>query len=474
MELLQYFAQLSAVPRISGDEEAVAHSLMNTLTGLGLVPEKDSAHNLRCLLPASPGCENAPGVILQAHTDMVCVKAPGADYRPGQDPIRLRREDGFLRSDGRSSLGADNGIAVAAMLALAEKRTFDHGPILLLFTACEERGLVGAKALDPSWLEGFQYYINLDAFRGDAAIFASAGGLRQSWSHPITTAKGVKPCAFTVALTGLTGGHSGFDIHRGRGNAIVLLLQTLAGYPLEIAWIDGGSDYNAIPTSIMAVVTVEDGADFRDYIARQHRYLTDVWGDTDPNLVLTADSCQYPRAVWDEATRRDVLNFFAALPQGVQAWREDLPNTVARSANPAVLKDEGTRVRIGHFTRCATQAGLNEVAEHTASAARHYNFTPIECSSYAPWDGSADNRLIRLAQTLYRGLTGCGMEAVALHVGLESSLILEKNPQLTGIALGCDIFDAHSVSERVDLDSIHRMEQLILELLKQLSKEERK
>lgn len=473
MELLDYFSDLSAIPRPSGGEGAVTAYLSSTLSAMGLMPEGDNAYNLRCLLPPSPGRESAPGVILQAHTDMVCVTST-PDYRPGKDPIHLRYEGDYLRSDGRSSLGADNGIAVAAMLHLAEHRDFEHGPILLLFTACEETGLVGAKALNPAWLEGFQYYINLDAFRGDAVIFASAGGLRQRWSHPIQTRPGAKRHSFTVCLSGLTGGHSGFDIHRGRGNAIHLLLQTLDGYPTELAWFDGGSDFNAIPTSAMAVVTVDDPADFKDYISRQHQYLTAVWGDTDPNLLLTADICQYPTAVWEDTTRRAVTGFFAALPLGVQGWRQDVANTVACSGNPAVLKDGGKLVYVDHFARCDTPAEMEKIAQSTQKSAKENDFTQVEIAAYSPWAGHADNHLTRMVQRIYHNLTGQAMEAVALHVGLEASLILEKHPALTGIALGCDIQDAHSVSERVRLDSIPRMESLLRRLLVEVSKEELK
>lgn len=467
MELLDYFSALSAIPRPSGGEGAVTAYLNRTLSALGLVPEVDEAYNLRCLLPASPRRENSPGIILQAHTDMVCVTA-SPDYHPGKDPITLRYEGDYLCSDGRSSLGADNGIAAAAMLHLAEHRNFDHGPILLLFTACEETGLVGAKALDPAWLEGYQYYVNLDAFRADAVIFASAGGLRQRWNLPIHTRPSEKRNSFTLCLTGLTGGHSGFDIHRGRGNAIDLLLQVLDGYPLDLAWFDGGSDFNAIPTTAMAVVTVDDPVDFRDYVTRQHQTLAAAWGGTDPNLCLAATDCQHPAAVWDESIRNAVRSFFTSLPMGVQSWRQDVANTAASSGNPAVLKDLGNVVCMDHFARCDTPEEMERITQNTQASAKEYGFTQVELAEYSPWAGQADNPLTRMAQRIYRDLTGQAMETVALHVGLEASLILEKNPALTGIALGCDISDAHSVSERVRLDSIPRMEELLRRMLMEL------
>lgn len=472
--LADLFGRLSAIPRSSGSEGPAAAFLMDTLTHAGLVPEEDAVHNVRCLLPASPGREGAPGVILQAHTDMVCVKAPGSDYNPGEDPIRLVQDGEFLRSDGRSSLGADNGIAVAAMLSLALSRDFPHGPVLLLFTVCEEKGLVGAKALDPNWLEGFDFYINLDAFRGDAAIFASAGGLRQSWSHPVRRAISEKQFSFTVTLSGLTGGHSGFDIHRGRQNAIDLLIDLLVSFPgLEICALSGGSDYNAIPTSAAATVAVDDGDAFRRYAAGWEAQARQQ-SPADPGLTLTLEPCPPPVSCWDSGTVQAVTGFFRALPKGPQAMRTDCPGTVAVSANAAVLAESEEAVVIRHFARCATRSAMEQMAESTAKTATEFYFTPIETSSYAPWEGTADNHLTKTARRIYHQLTGREMEAVALHVGLESSLILEKNPRLTGIALGCDILDAHSVSERVRLESIPRMEQMILALLDELSKEDKK
>lgn len=474
MELLDYFSALSAIPRPSGGEGGVTAYLARTLTELGLVPEVDKAYNLRCLLPAAPGFEHAPGVILQAHTDMVCVTAPGSDYRPGQDPIALVQDGPWLRSDGRSSLGADNGIAVAAMLALAEHRQFSHGPVLLLFTACEERGLVGAKALDPQWLAGFDYYINLDAFRGDAAIFASAGGLRQSWSHPITRTPTRRRQGLIVTLSGLTGGHSGFDIHRGRENAVALLIDLVGGFAgLELCSLSGGSDYNAIPTSAAATVALDDPDAFRSY-ARGWEALVRRHCPADPGLTVTLTSCTPPDACWDWNTTQAITTFFTHLPRGPRSMRTDCPDTVAVSANAAVLALEEDAVTVRHFARCATPEVMEEMERATGQTALRWSFTRTQRSSYAPWAGTADNRLTRLAQSIYHDLTGAEMEAVALHVGLESSLILEKNPALTGIALGCDIQDAHSVSERVRLDSIPRMEQMILELLNALSKEEGK
>lgn len=472
-EILDLFFSLCSIPRPSGGEQAAAHWITQRLKAAGLSPEADAAHNVRCLLPASPGRDAAPGVVLQAHIDMVCVTAPGSHWQPGRDPVTPVVENGWLKSDGRSSLGADNGIGAALMLWLALRPEVPHGPVLLLFTSGEERGLTGAKALDPGWLEGWRYYINLDAFRGDAAIYASAGGLRQSWSREI----GLTPCdklfAFTVQLSGLTGGHSGFDIHRGRQNAILLLIGLMQAYPrLRLCALSGGSGYNAIPTDAAAVAAVDEPDAFQRFVHSWASLVRQRVQHTDPGLRVTLTPHAVPAHCWDRETAQDTARFLTRLPAGPQAMRDDCPDTVADSGNPAVLELKDGQVIIRHFARCATRAALEQMRENTAQSAKQFHFTQVESAGYVPWEGTADTHLVRLARSLYRDRAGSELEAVALHVGLESSVLLEKAPQLSGIALGCDILDAHSVSERVRLDSISRMAGLVTGLIHTLSEED--
>lgn len=471
-QILECFYALSAVPRPSGGEGAAAEFLAGQLRQAGLTSQMDDSYNLRCLLPASRGFEHAPGVILQAHTDMVCVAAPNGGWRPGLDGVTVKLEDGFVRSDGRSSLGADNGLGVALMLWLARNPQLPHPRILLLFTACEERGLVGAKALNPQWLEGFQYYINLDAFRGDAAIIASAGGLRQSWSHPLRRQKISRRPTFEVTLSGLTGGHSGFDIHRGRLNALTALADFLTKCPGLAANCSGGSDFNAIPTLARAQIATDRPEELSRAVEDWLCSLRSAHQSTDPNLAVTLKECTPVDSVWEPDTCREVLTFLKQLPQGVLEWRSDCPDTPALSGNPAVLRETEGQLEVLHFTRCAHRAGLAHTEEQTGRAAQTNGFTRTLGAGYAPWEGSADNPLVRRIQTLYLRQNGKELEPVALHVGLESSLILDKSPTLTGVGLGFDILDAHSVTERAKLDSIPRLARLICGLLEELNEEE--
>lgn len=471
-DILTRFEQLCAIPRPSGSEDAAAAFLAEQLENAGLSPEIDKANNLRCTLPGSAGMEHAPGVILQAHIDMVCVSAPNSGYHPGRDPIHTCQDGYWLCSDGQSTLGADNGIGAALMLWMALDASFLHPPMVLLFTAGEEQGLTGARALSPDWLAGCSYYINLDAFRSDAVITGSAGGLRQCWSRSVSLCPTELPHTFELTLSGLTGGHSGFNIHLGRLNALTELGRFLRTCPAEIADLQGGTGYNAIPTQAGALLAADDADKLQTAVEQWTVSLQKNRG-TDPNLNVSLKPYPPLHAVWDPNTRQHVLDFLTSLPQGVLAWQNNLSNSPARSGNPAriSLSPDG-QITIAHMGRAASRKDLDILHSETDAAARAHGFT-LECASgYAPWESASDNPLVRRICAIRRRQDGTAMEPVTVHVGLESSVLLEKAPCLTGVSLGFDILDAHSTRERVRLDSIGTTAHLLLTLLQQLGEEE--
>lgn len=470
-QVLNRFSALCAIPRPSGGEAAVTTYLTKLLTEAGYAPETDSANNLRCALPGTAGCTDAPGVVLQAHTDMVCVAAPGSDYRPGQDAVRTVNDGLYLRSDGRSTLGADNGMGAALMLWLALDSQTPHPPLLLLFTSGEEQGLTGARALDPAWLEGYAYYINLDAFRSDAVIVASAGGLRQSWSRPLTTQPVEGEQAFTLTLSGLTGGHSGFDIQLPRRNALTTLGEFLTACPGGIAELRGGTGFNAIPTEASAVLSTAKPEAVIGAVEQWRQELA-AFRASDPGLTVTLEEHSPVDTVWDHDTRRQVLNFLARLPSGVQSWRLDSPDTPACSGNPAMVACRDGIIVIRHMGRGASRAEMAILRGETDAAARSGGFTCIDSSSYAPWEGKIESLIAQRIRDIRRRQDGSAMAPVAVHVGLESSILLEKAPHLAAVSLGCDILDAHSVHERVRLNSIPRLAELLQALLEELGQEE--
>lgn len=469
---LQNFLDLCAIPRPSGGEGAVVDHLFRALTALGYAPERDGANNLRCLIPAAAGCESVPCVALQAHTDMVCVAAPGSGYRPGLDPVRTVERDGWLCSDGRSTLGADNGAAAAIMQSIAQCPPPKHGPILLLFTATEEQGMVGVKALSASWLNNVQYLINLDSFQESPAICGSAGGLRQSWTRPVKTEQVTGAQCVQLTLSGLTGGHSGYDIHRGRGSAVSMLAAFLQSQPCRIHSLNGGSGYNAIPTRAEAVVCVEDMQTFSTAVGEWEQKLRQACRETDPALAVSLSDIQGIDTIWSTSTQHDVLNLLTALPCGVLRRFDD--GTTADSANLAVVETGKTAVTVRHFARSATRAVQAQMERDTAALAAANRFIRTEYSAYAPWESAPDSPLLRLVQRCCLARRGVELAAQRVHVGLECALLVEKASQMQAVSLGCNIRDAHAVTERVELRSMERLEELLRDILLTLTEEDNK
>ncbi len=467
----QFFLNLCKIPRPSGGESAVADYLSHTLTAWNYKPERDAANNLRCLIPATPGFLSAPCIALQAHTDMVCVAAPHSDYRPGLDPIQTVEKDGWLCSDGRSTLGADNGAAVAILLSIAQHPPKKHGPILLLFTATEEQGMVGVKALSPQWMSGVSYLINLDGFHAAPAICGSAGGLRQSWTHPILRQSAPAHLRWKkLLLSGLTGGHSGYDIGLGRGNALTLLADFLQKQNCCIADFNGGSSHNAIPAWAEAIVGVSDETRFGSAAAAWTQEVQEKYRGTDPELSVTVRDIPAHPAVWTEQTQNDVLSFLIGLPCGALNCFPD--GTTANSGNPAVAVSNNETITLRHFSRSATAADQIQAETDLSALAACFHFERIEHSSYRPWEPAPDNTLLRTAQHCYQQLHGSALGAQRVHVGLECALLLEKAPHMQVIALGCNIRDAHAVTERVELKSITDLEALLRSILQTILEED--
>lgn len=426
------------------------------LERMGLSPIGDGLGNLMAEVPPSPGREGAPTVILQGHMDMVCAVRPDSGFDPLRDSVQTVTRDGFLRSDGRSSLGADNNLGNATVLWLLGQNIL-HGPLRLLFTVAEEVGLSGAREVDPAWLTGAKYLINTDGFHLGTAVVSSAGGRRETFSRPLDTAPAGCAPAYRVALSGFTGGHSGDDIHRGRANPIKLLggllslLRDETGF--ELAQFEGGTGHNVIPAAAAAVLLPEDAAALERAAARLREQIAGEYAATDAGWALALAPVPAPARVWTAPCRDAALGMTGGLLTGVYGWHPDFPGVVAASANLGrVCVADGT-VRFSAFLRCmSTEDERRLAARHTALAGQ-WGFA-VHADGYPGWPGDAENPLARRMDTIYRRETGRGMSISAVHVGLEPSFWHEKAPALLIASTGPDILDAHSVDERAPLSSL--------------------
>lgn len=452
--IVSEFLCLCRVPHGSGHEEAVGALLMEKLTALGAVPVRDSWGNIMADLPATPGCDGAPRLIIQGHMDMVCAVAPGSGYDPLRDAVCVVTEGGVLRSDGRSSLGADNNLGNAAALWITA-RGIRHGPLRFLFTVSEEVGLAGAQQVNPDWLKGARYLLNTDGFHLGQAIVGSAGGCRATYTRNVETVPAPKEGqAVRVTVSGGLGGHSGDDIHKGRSNAIALLFGLLEDLPtLPVFSLRGGTAHNAIPTTAEISLILKPGleASFKAQIDSSRSALAARYGTQEPGLTLFWEDIDPPAAVWTPAFCGDVRRLLADIPFGEYEMHPDWEGVVDHSCNLGQVVEENGMLSLCVFSRYSTDEDGARIAASLDGLALEKGFSLCEGSCYPCWPGDMQNPLALAMGERFFAETGGNIKLAVCHVGLEPSVFRAKHPALIMVCTGPDIFDAHSVSEHAPL-----------------------
>ena len=447
--IVEIFRRINRPPHPSWHEGAAAAEVAALLGELGVETQRDGAGNLLARLPAAPGREEAPELVLQGHLDMVCAAAPGLGWNPLTDPVTVVEAGGFLRSDGRSSLGADNNLGNAAVLWLLSTGQVRHGPLRLLFTVAEETGLEGVRQVSPAWLAGAAYLLNTDGFHLGRAIVGSAGGRREIWERPLETEPAAPLPAWRVRLDGGRGGHSGDDINRGRANPIRLLAAWLAGVPGgRVAALTGGTAFNALASWAEAVVLCPERPDTE----RLEAALAD-YRSGEPELRLICAPAEGPERMWTPSFQAHALAFLNGLYHGVFAMDPQFPGVVGASANLGVVEEESGALRVRTFLRAAREEDEAELAGRHAALGAEHGFT-VRVSGYPGWPGDRNNPLARVLERVWREQTGRSLEIGAVHTGLEPSVLRAKAPALTMVSTGPEILDAHSVDERAPLDGL--------------------
>ena len=450
--VLDAFYALCRIPQPSRHEEAVAHHLTAQLESVGLSPRLDEAGNLLCDVPGTQGLEARPRLVLQAHMDMVCVGAP--DYRPQEDPIQTELRDGFLCTDGRSSLGADCGIGLSCALYLVMSGAA-HVPLRLLFTVDEERGLAGAQRLDNSCLEGCTGLINLDGFHFGQLMISSAGGCRQTFRRTPDRFFPMLDAPVTLSITGLLGGHSGDNIGTGRANAAQLLLWLLGALeiPYELSDIDAGTAHNAIPAAARAVL-VTDSRDKDKLQATIDQFLRDARAlyPLEEGLTIAATPAEMPASVFTVDERDDLLALAGLVPCGVQEMHPLIPDVVGTSGNLGMVHGHSGKIEIYSFLRSSSNEAMAVQRDFLTLSAQGFGYS-VEADSYSAWPGVAQDPLSELFIEAGKQL-GLEVRKNAVHVGLEPSIFHEMAPELPMISTGMDILSPHSVLERVRLSTI--------------------
>lgn len=473
--IINDFLFLSSIPRKSHHEEAVSLFLQKWAAEKGLDVIRDEVGNIIIDKHASPGNDNRPRTILQAHMDMVCVAEPGRDYDPLRDPIRVLNDGSVLTADG-TSLGGDDGAGIAIAMSILEDPDAVHGPVRAIFTVDEEDGMLGANALDAVHLDA-EYLINLDWESFGSLCCSSAGSdmYLLTRSAEWEDVSGVVFCSLSV--NGFEGGHSGALIHLGRANAIraaarILLRSAKAsGAKLRVCRFRGGSAHNAIPSSAHAVVAVDEThADaFLSEAAAQIDAELEKCALTDPGASIGISLSERESRGLSPVMSMDTLSILTEVHDGVNTWSTSVPGLVESSANTGVaeLKDDHFEFMI--HQRSSEPAITDEMKKVflSQSAARGYSLRVV--STGPAWPVKPDSSLLRLCEEEFRSLFDRDIRVEPVHAGLECGAWASKNPALDIISIGPEIIDIHSPNETLILQSVYDCDALVRAILRRIA-----
>ncbi|MBC7958514.1 MAG: aminoacyl-histidine dipeptidase [Vallitaleaceae bacterium] len=472
-----FFSQISDIPRESGNEKAISDYLKNFAQERGLFVRQDEYLNILIKKPATPGYEKAPIVILQGHMDMVCEKNAGTVHDFLKDPLKLVIEGDFLKADG-TTLGGDNGIAVAYALALLDASDLPHPGLEVIVTTDEEVGLTGALAMDVSDVEG-KYFVNLDSEEEGEFVVSCAGGLRAIFKMPLQYQK-VERSAYNqvnLSIKGLKGGHSGVEIDKNRANAnmltgIVLCKLNDALDDLKVLTVSGGMKDNVITREGFSTILVNKNSmkvyedALLDVIAEiQYEYKT-----SDPDIQITSEvvECDPSIQVLSKQSKEDLIFLLMSFPTGIQAMSAEIPGLVESSINLGKLRIEEDELVFEFATRSSVKSRKQRMVRTLQMFADKVGGTCIETKKYPEWPFKSQSKLLDQCVATYEKLYGRKPIVKGLHAGLESGVFLEKLPHLEAISFGPDLFDVHSPDERLSIPSTKRTWEYLTEVLKSL------
>ncbi|MFC2139990.1 aminoacyl-histidine dipeptidase, partial [Bacteroidota bacterium] len=431
--------------------------------------------NIVIKVPATEGLENAPTVVLQGHVDMVCEKNKDKEHDFEKDPITLVRDGEWMRADG-TTLGADNAIGVAAGMAVVDDKDVVHGPLEILCTVDEETGLTGVNALESGFISG-KYLLNMDSEEDGVFYIGCAGGKDTTgiFSGSVKESKeGYTP--YELMITGLKGGHSGLDIHQGRGNAIKLLgrlLERMWDLKFYISEISGGSLRNAIPREAEVTILIKETKE-AEALSIIDQFIADSLLElktTDPGLTVKFEKKnEKVKKVFKRSFAETLIDVILAAPHGVMAMSADIPGLVETSSNLATVSTEKEKVTFVTSQRSSIESAKINTSNSIGSVFALGGGEVVYGDGYPGWQPNMDSDLLKMAKTIHSDLFGKEPEVKAIHAGLETGLLGSKYPGLDMISFGPTITGAHSPTESVNIKDVEKFYLILKRFLADLSK----
>ncbi|MBS4035489.1 MAG: aminoacyl-histidine dipeptidase [Ignavibacterium sp.] len=462
-----HFEEICKYPRPSKKEEKIAAHIVSLGKKLGLETIQDKYGSILIRKPATPGFENRKTVVLQSHIDMVCEKNRGVEHDFDNDPIQPYIDGEWVKAKG-TTLGADNGIGVAAALAVLESKKIKHGPIEALFTLDEETGLTGANSLKKNWMKA-DILINMDSEEEGSLYIGCSGGLNTRASFKVKPEKAPKNhSAFEVKVIGLKGGHSGLEIHVGRGNAVKILVRMLYSYGknniYHMASIEGGNKHNAIPREAFAKVLVpkKDEKAFKKFVKKFDETVKTEFTTLEPDLKVSIEKIKGVDKVFNSKLQKNLINALYTVPHGVIKMSPDIPDLVETSTNLAVVTTEGKHVNIVTTQRSSVASEIIDIRDMVSSAFELAGAELFYNDGYPGWKPDVNSEILNVFKRAFSELYGREPEVKAIHAGLECGIIKEKYPNMDMISFGPTMFGVHSPDERLKIDTVPKFwEQLV-------------
>jgi len=473
VDLWNHFEEICKRPHPSKKEEKLVEYVVGFGKKNNLEVLKDDFGNVLIKKPATPGKENLKTVVLQGHLDMVPEKNSDSSFNFEKDSILPQIEGDWVKAAG-TTLGADNGIGLAAALAVLESKDIEHGPIEALFTLDEETGMFGANALKPDFLKG-EIMLNMDS-EEDGALYIGCAGGKNTLAKFYYTPKDApaKTIAYEITVSGLKGGHSGLDIHMGKGNAIKILARLLwemgKKYGIRLSKINAGSKHNAIPRESFSLVYVKEklAEEFVESLLEFNNIIKNELGSVEPNFKITAKPVKSKAKVIDTITTANLLKALYAVPHGVLKMSADIQGLVETSTNLAVITTTSKAVSIITSQRSSVDSEKNDAANTVACVFELAKAEVKHGDDYPGWKPDINSPVLGIMINLFKTKYGKEPEIKAIHAGLETGIIKEKYPNMDMISFGPTIMGAHSPDERVQISTVVKFWDILVDVLKNI------
>lgn len=469
-KVFHWFYELNQIPRCSGDEKKVSDFLVNFAKERNLEVYQDKAYNVIIKKPGTKGYENSDPVIIQGHMDMVCIKGKGSDHDFSKDPIEMIVEGDILRANN-TTLGGDNGIAIAYALAILDSDDLKHPPLEVLITTSEETGMDGARALTNEHLSG-KILLNIDTEEEGVFIVSCAGGSNKIITFELQK-ETIKGKGLEIKISGLKGGHSGMGIIKQRANAIKLMGRILnlctEKFNIRLSHIQGGTKHNAIPSEAVSTIYVEDGdiEKVKSTIEDFAKELKEEYRVEDSGLRVDLKEVSIDKAYTRELSD-NVIDFLMMVPDGVQYMSKDIEGLVQTSLNNAIIEEKDNIVEITTSVRSSSSSSLREILNVISVIAKRTNGKAIETDSYPAWQYEENSRIRDLAVKVYEEIFNKKAIVTAIHAGLECGILKEILPDTDMISFGPNLYDVHTEKESLSISSVERVWKFLIRLLEEL------